>query len=64
MIAGIPKKIESASMDYYTGVQTTSLTTENAQGFVAALNLTFVATIVLTLGAIMTSAMRGSEKPG
>ncbi len=53
----------SLAFEQYTGVKTTSLTTDNAQGFVAALNLTFVAAIVLTLVAIATSAMRGSEKP-
>ena len=53
----------SLAFEQYTGVKTTSLTTENAQGFVAALNLTFVAAIVLTLVAIATSAMRGAEKP-
>jgi len=45
-------------------VKAMALTTENATGFVAALNLTFVAAIVLTLVAIVTSAMRGAEKPG
>jgi hypothetical protein len=41
-----------------------ALTTGDAAGFVAALNLTFVAAIVLTLVAIVTSALRGAERPG
>jgi len=54
----------SLAFEHYTGVQAMALTTENAAGFVAALNLTFVAAIVLTLMAIVTSALRGDEKPG
>ena len=53
----------SLAFEHYTGVKSTTLTTENAAGFVAALNLTFVMAIVLTLLAIVTSAMRGAEKP-
>jgi len=54
----------SLAFEHYTGVRAATLTTENAAGFVAALNLTFVAAIVLTLVAIVTSALRGAEKPG
>lgn len=54
----------SLAFEHYTGVKAMALTTENAAGFVAALNLTFVAAIVLTLVAIVTSALRGAEKPG
>ena len=32
-------------------------------GFVAALNTTFLAAIVLTVIALFTSALRGGEKP-
>ena len=54
----------SLAFEHYTGVKAMALTTGNAAGFVAALNLTFVAAIVLTLVAIVTSALRGAEKPG
>jgi MFS family permease len=54
----------SLAFEHYTGVKAMALTTVNAAGFVAALNLTFVAAIVLTLMAVVTSAMRGAEKPG
>ena len=53
----------SLAFEHYTGVKATNLTTDNAAGFVAALNLTFVAAIVLSLLAIVTSAVRGAEKP-
>jgi EmrB/QacA subfamily drug resistance transporter len=53
----------SLAFERYTGVETASLTTENPLGFVAALNMTFMAAIVLTTVALFTSAMRGSEKP-
>src|SRR6185295_13107140 len=49
----------SLAFEHYTGVKATSLTTANAAGFVAALNLTFFAAIGLTLVAIVTSALRG-----
>jgi len=53
----------SLAFEHYTGVTAAALTTENAAGFVAALNLTFVAAIVLALLAVVTSALRGAELP-
>lgn len=53
----------SLSFEHYTGVKTASLTTANAEGFVAALRVTFIATIGLTTIALFTSAFRGPEKP-
>jgi EmrB/QacA subfamily drug resistance transporter len=49
------------AFEHYTGVKTTSLTTENPLGFVAALNTTFVAAIILCVVAIFTSALRGNS---
>jgi EmrB/QacA subfamily drug resistance transporter len=53
----------SLAFERYTGVSTPSLTTENPVGFVAALNTTFLAAIVLSVVALFTSALRGGEKP-
>ena len=52
----------SLAFEHYTGMQTTSLTTENPFGFVAALNTTFVAAIFLSVVAVFTSALVGSKK--
>jgi predicted MFS family arabinose efflux permease len=52
----------SLAFEHYTGMQTTSLTTENPFGFVAALNTTFVAAIFLSVVAVFTSALGGSKK--
>jgi len=49
----------SLAFEHYTGVSTASLTTENPLGFVAALNTTFLAAVVLSVVALFTSAMRG-----
>jgi len=54
----------SIAFEYYTGVKVVSLTTADAEGFVAALRLTFLAAIGLAVIALFTSAMRGAEKPG
>jgi hypothetical protein len=51
----------SLAFEHFTGVKAMALTTGDAAGFVAALNLTFVAAIVLTLAAIVTSAARRRE---
>ncbi|HYA29951.1 MAG TPA: MFS transporter [Acidobacteriota bacterium] len=51
----------SFAFEHYTGVPTTSLTTENPGGFVSALNTTFLAAISLTLIALVTSASRGDR---
>jgi MFS family permease len=52
----------SLAFEHYTGVKTASLTTEHPGGFVAALNITFVAATILTTIALFTSALRGDEK--
>jgi EmrB/QacA subfamily drug resistance transporter len=54
----------SLAFEYLTGVKAAALTTENPVGFVAALNLTFIAATALTLLALFTSALRGAERPG
>jgi hypothetical protein len=51
----------SLAFEHYTGVQSTSLTTENSLGFVSALNSTFFAAIGLTVIALFTSATRGDR---
>src|SRR5262245_23072130 len=48
----------SLAFEHYTGVKTTSLTTANPAGFIAALNITFVVAIALTGAALITSALR------
>jgi MFS family permease len=53
----------SLAFEHYTGVSAADLTTQNPQGFVDALNTTFLAAIVLAVIALFTSAMRGAEKP-
>lgn len=53
----------SLAFERYTGMRAENLTTENPLGFVAALNATFLAAIVLSIIALFTSALRGSEKP-
>jgi len=53
----------SLAFEHYTGVSAANLTTANPLGFVAALNTTFLAAIVLTVIALFTSALRGGEKP-
>jgi EmrB/QacA subfamily drug resistance transporter len=53
----------SLAFEHYTGVSAADLTTQNPHGFVAALNTTFLAAIVLGVIALFTSAMRGGEKP-
>ena len=51
----------SLAFEHYTGVKAASLTTANPVGFVAALNTTFLAAIVLTVIALFTSAARGDR---
>jgi EmrB/QacA subfamily drug resistance transporter len=53
----------SLAFEHYTGVSAADLTTQNPLGFVAALNTTFLAAIVLSVIALFTSALRGGEKP-
>ena len=51
----------SLAFEHYTGVQAANLSTANPFGFVAALNFTFVAAIVLSVIAVFTSALRGDR---
>ena len=52
----------SLAFERYTGMQAADLTTENPLGFVAALNTTFLAAIVLSVIALFTSALGGAKK--
>jgi EmrB/QacA subfamily drug resistance transporter len=52
----------SLAFEHYTGVKTASLTTDHPGGFVAALNITFGAAILLTTVALFTSVLRGGDK--
>ena len=52
----------SLAFEHYTGVKTASLTTENPLGFVAALNVTFLAAAALSIVAVATSSARGNDK--
>jgi predicted MFS family arabinose efflux permease len=52
----------SLAFEHYTGVKAASLTTDHPGGFVAALNITFGAAILLTMIALFTSALRGNGK--
>jgi len=52
----------SLAFEHYTGVKTASLTTENPLGFVAALNVTFLAAAALCSAAVAASAARGNGK--
>jgi MFS family permease len=52
----------SLAFEHYTGVKAASLTTDHPGGFVAALNITFGAAILLTTVALFTSALRGGGK--
>ena len=52
--------VMAAAFEHYTGLAGVSPTTDNPQGFVAAINVTFVAATVLSLGAVAASAARGN----
>jgi EmrB/QacA subfamily drug resistance transporter len=51
----------SLAFERFTGVRADSLTTENASGFVAALNTTFLAAITFSVVALLTSALGGAR---
>ena len=51
----------SLAFEHATGLTAAALTTAHPAGFVAALNITFVAAIALSLVALFTSALRGAE---
>jgi MFS family permease len=50
----------SLAFEHYTGIKSASLTTQNPLGFVAALNITFLAAAGLCSAAVATSAARGN----
>jgi EmrB/QacA subfamily drug resistance transporter len=52
----------SLAFERFTGTRAESLTTENALGFVAALNTTFLAAIVFSVIALLTSAFGGAAR--
>jgi EmrB/QacA subfamily drug resistance transporter len=52
----------SLAFERYTGVQAANLTTDNPMAFVAALNITFLAAIIFSVIAFVTSALGGSAK--
>jgi EmrB/QacA subfamily drug resistance transporter len=55
----------SLAFERYAGVPATAITTANPAGFVAAMNVTFFAALVLSLGALATSIIggrRGEER--
>jgi hypothetical protein len=52
----------SLAFERLTGMRVESLTTENAPGFVAALNATFVAAILFSVIALLTSAFGAGRR--
>ena len=52
----------SLAFEFHTGMKSMTLTAENPAGFVAALNTTFMAAILICILGIFTSAFRGAEK--
>ncbi len=52
--------VMAMAFEHVTGLAGASPTTDNAAGFVGAINLTFLAATVLSLGAVMTSVARGN----
>jgi EmrB/QacA subfamily drug resistance transporter len=52
----------SLAFEFHTGIKAATLTAENPAGFVAALNTTFMAAILICVLGIFTSALRGAEK--
>ena len=52
----------SLAFEFHTGMKAMTLTAENPAGFVAALNTTFMAAILICVLGIFTSALRGAEK--
>ena len=53
----------SLAFEHYTGIKSASLTTDHPTGFVAALNLTYLAAAALSIVAVATSASRGNDRP-
>jgi EmrB/QacA subfamily drug resistance transporter len=52
----------SLAFEHYTGIKSASLTTQNPLGFVAALNVTFLAAAGLCSAAVATSSARGNDE--
>ncbi|HZH82293.1 MAG TPA: hypothetical protein VFD87_04055 [Phototrophicaceae bacterium] len=52
----------AVGLEFHTGIKAAVLTAEKPVGFVAALNTTFIAAIVLCVAGVFTSALRGSPK--
>ena len=52
----------SLAFEFHTGMKAMTLTAENPAGFVAALNTTFMAAILICVLGIFTSALRGAAK--
>ena len=59
----IGSTLMGAAFEHYTGLAGASLSTDNPAAFVAALNTTFLAAAVLSIGAVIASAARGNERP-
>lgn len=55
----------SLAFEHYTGAAATAISTSNAAGFVAAMNVTFFAAMLLSLGGLTTSIIGGrrDEEP-
>ncbi len=53
----------SLAFEYYTGIKSASLTAQDPQGFVAALNITFLFAAALSVVAMAASAARGGKRP-
>jgi EmrB/QacA subfamily drug resistance transporter len=52
--------VMATAFEFYTGLAGASPTTENPAGFVAAINTTFLAATVLSVGAVAASVARGN----
>jgi MFS family permease len=52
--------VMAIAFEFYTGLAGASPTTENPAGFVAAINTTFLAATVLSVGAVAASVARGN----
>jgi MFS family permease len=54
--------VMAVAFEYYTGLAGASPTTDNPAGFVGAINTTFLAAAVLSLGAVAASVARGDGR--
>jgi EmrB/QacA subfamily drug resistance transporter len=52
--------VMATAFEYYTGLAGASPTTDNPAGFVVAINITFLAATLLSLGAVAASVARGN----